>query len=336
MAIRVLVTGASGFVGRVLINTLIENQKCLVRAAVRGSCAKKHDSSLDVVTIDDLDEYTDWEEALAGCDVVIHMAARVHVMKEQANDALNQYRLVNVAGTLNLAEQAARLGVKRFIFLSSIKVNGEKSLPNTPFKPDAQLKPEGPYAISKYEAEQGLIALAERTGMDTVIIRPPLVYGPYVKGNFQRMMNWLKKGYPLPLGAVNNKRSFVSVFNLVDLIFTCIDHPKAANQVFLISDGEDVSTTELLKKISTVLGVPLRTLPIPMWLLNSVAILIGRKKMLQSLCGNLQVDMSKTQALLGWNPLVEMQDALLEIAHSPQKNSHSVVSTKSLQMVDGS
>ena len=325
MVKRVLVTGGSGFVGKALIHALLKQQKCFVRSVVREGTIKTGHSSLEVVTMNSLIEHADWREALAGCDMVVHMAARVHVMREQVKDAWTLYRQVNVEGTLNLAKQAAELGVKRFIFISSIKVNGEESLPNEPFQPDAPLKPEGPYAISKYEAEQGLIALAKKTGMEIVIIRPPLVYGPEVRGNFQRIMTWLKKGYPLPLGAVHNQRSFVFVANLVDLIITSMDHPKAADQVFLISDGEDISTTELLKRLSDALESPLRMLPFPMWFLNSIAKLLGRQKVLRSLCGNLQVDMSKTQELLGWKPLVDMQQALLETANPYQDEQTPIV-----------
>jgi nucleoside-diphosphate-sugar epimerase len=215
---------------------------------------------------------------------------------------------------LNLARQAAEAGVRRFIFISSIKVNGEGTPLGAPYRADAQPQPADPYGISKMEAEQGLRALAGETGMEVVIIRPTLVYGPGVKANFLNMMRWLHKGVPLPFGAIHNRRSLVALDNLVDLIVTCIEHPAAANQTFLVSDGEDLSTTELLRRMATALGAPAHLLPVPSWLLEAGATMLGKKALSQRLCGSLQVDISKTRELLGWTPPLSVDAALRKTA----------------------
>ena len=251
---------------------------------------------------------------LSGIDAVVHAAARVHVMPGDGARSLEAFRKVNVAGTLNLARQAAQARVRRFVFLSSIKVNGEVSAPGMPFSADGVPSPQDAYGISKYEAEQGLLALAAETGMEVVIIRPVLVYGPGVKANFHSMMSWLHMGAPLPLGSVHNQRSLVALDNLVDLVVTCIDHPGAANQVFLASDGEDISTTDLLRKMGVELGKPARLLRVPVWALEFGARLIGKQGLAQRLCGSLQVDISKTRKVLGWTPLVSMEEGLRKTA----------------------
>ena len=251
---------------------------------------------------------------MAGVQIVIHAAARVHVMSESSADPLAEFRKVNVDGTLNLARQAVAAGVRRFIFVSSIKVNGEGTEPGKPYKADDAPAPVDPYGISKLEAEHGLLALAAETGMEVVIIRPVLVYGPGVKANFRSMMNWLNKGIPLPLGSIRNKRSLVALDNLVDLIVTCIEHPAAANQVFLVSDGEDLSTTELLRRMGAALGKPARLLPLPGAWLNGAACLLGKGAIAQRLCGSLQVDIEKTRRLLGWTPPVTVDEALRKTA----------------------
>jgi nucleoside-diphosphate-sugar epimerase len=261
-----------------------------------------------------LEPDTDWQNALKGVDVVIHSAARVHVMEDKASDPLAAFRKVNVEGTLNLARQAAELGVRRFISISSIKVNGEGTSLGMPYLADAQPAPADPYGISKMEAEQGLRELAAESGMEVVIIRPPLVYGPGVKANFLNMMRWLHKGVPLPFGAIHNRRSLVALDNLVDLIVTCIGHPAAANQTFLVSDGEDLSTTELLRGMGTALGKPARLLPVPSWLLETGAAMLGKQALSQRLCGSLQVDISKTRELLNWTPPVSVDEALRKTA----------------------
>jgi len=231
-------------------------------------------------------------------------------MKDEVSDPLAEYRRVNVDGTLNLARQAATAGVKRFIFISSIKVNGEQTPLGQPFTAEDTPAPEDAYGISKWEAEQGLLQLATETGMGVVIIRPPLVYGPGVKGNFANMIKLVAKGLPLPLGAIHNLRSLVSVDNLVDLIITCIDHPAATNQVFLAGDGQDLSTTELLRGVARAMGESSRLIPVPSSLLMLGATLSGKKAMAQRLLGSLQVDISKARHLLGWEPLISVEEGL--------------------------
>lgn len=235
-------------------------------------------------------------------------------MDEKANDPLTAFRMVNVEGTLNLARHAAAAGVKRFVFISSVKVNGEGTSVGHPYTADDVPAPADPYGISKYEAEQELLALTTVTGMEVVIIRPVLVYGPGVKANMLSMMRWLHREIPLPLGAIDNRRSLVSIDNLVDLIVTCLDHPAAANQIFLASDGEDVSTTDLLRRMSACLGHPARLLPVPAGLLHCMAVLFGKSAVSQRLLGSLQVDIEKNRRLLGWSPPVTLNQALLSTA----------------------
>ncbi|MBM6446964.1 SDR family oxidoreductase [Pseudomonas sp. MIL9] len=304
-----LVTGGSGFLGRALIERLARYPDCSVVAPLR-------DQSITLATgvrslpMSDLNGTNDWQTALTGIDVVVHTAARVHVMNDLAHDPLAAFRQVNVEATLNLARQAAACGVKRFIFISSIKVNGEGTDLGAPYHADDLPAPIDPYGISKLEAEQGLSALAAATGMEVVIIRPVLVYGPGVKANFLSMMRWLYRGVPLPFGAVQNQRSLVALDNLVDLIVTCSDHPAAANQVFLASDGEDVSTTELLRKLAASLGKPARLLPVPAGLMSGVATMLGQRALADRILGSLQVDISKNRQLLGWTPPVTLEQAL--------------------------
>jgi nucleoside-diphosphate-sugar epimerase len=236
-------------------------------------------------------------------------------MDEDSSEPLEEFREVNTYGTLNLAQQAADAGVKRFIFISTIKVNGESTELDYPFKPDNKFIPTDPYGLSKYEAEIGLHKIAKETGMEIVIIRSPLVYGPGVKANFASMMKWVNKGLPLPLGGIKrNKRSLVSVENLVDLIITCIDHPNAANETFLVSDDEDVSTGGLLKNMAVALNVPSRLLPISASWFYFIAKLIRKPAISQRLCGSLQVDISKTQELLNWKPPYSSSECMKKTA----------------------
>ncbi|MFI8608334.1 UDP-glucose 4-epimerase family protein [Pseudomonas sp. NPDC077649] len=309
---KVLLTGGTGFVGRTVLDRLCRDGLNVV--ACSRAETMNVPSGVMHLSVRGLDSNTDWKPALDGIEVVIHSAARVHVMHDTSSDPLAEFRKVNVEGTLNLARQAAVSGVLRFIFISSIKVNGEGTALGKPYTADDTPMPVDPYGISKLEAEQGLQALSQETGMEVVIIRPVLVYGPGVKANFRSMMNWLKKGVPLPLGAIHNKRSMVALDNLVDLIVTCIDHPKAANQVFLVSDGEDLSTTELLRRTGQSLGRPARLLPIPTFMLATAARLLGKPGIAQRLCGSLQVDIGKTRALLGWQPPVTVDEALAKTA----------------------
>lgn len=248
---------------------------------------------------------------LGGHEVVIHTAARVHIMDDPATDPLAAFREANIAGTVTLARQAAESGVRRFLFISSVKANGEMTLPGRPFRAEDPLAPCDSYGISKAEAEAELMTLTAQTGMEVVIIRPPLVYGPGVKANFLTMMRWLRLRLPLPFGALrDNRRSLIALDNLVDLIVTCIRHPAAANQIFLASDGEDLSTAELLRRLAAAMGVPARLFPVPPWVITAGASVLGKKNMAQRLCGNLQVDISKTRQLLGWQPVVGIDEGL--------------------------
>ncbi len=258
---------------------------------------------------------TDWRLAVSGIDWVVHLAARVHVMNDQGSDSLSEFRHVNVEGTANLARQAADAGVKRFIYLSSIKVNGEFTVPDRTFSASDAPAPSGPYGISKHEAENELRQIASKTGMEVVIIRPPLVYGPGVKANFESMMRWLARGIPLPLaGVTENRRSLVALDNLVDLIVTCLHHPAAANQTFLVSDGEDLSTAQLLKRMGAAMGQPARLFCLPPVVLKLGAALLNKPGIYQRLCGSLQLDIAKTRQLLGWTPPVSVDEGLRRAA----------------------
>jgi nucleoside-diphosphate-sugar epimerase len=309
---KILITGANGFVGRVLCAEAAM-RKFSVRAATRRN--PDFTECIEKITICGVDGSTNWRNALDSCDVVVHLAARVHVMKEVVADPSFEFRQVNVDGTLNLARQAVQAGVRRFILISSIKVNGEFTDLGHPFIADQIPAPSDPYGVSKYEAEIGLMALSEETGMELVIIRSPLVYGPGVKANFLSMMNWLQRGIPLPLGGVTkNHRSFVYLDNLVDLIITCIDHPAAANQTFLVSDDEDLSTAELLERMALALGKRSKLISVPAGLITLGAKLVGRDDIAQRLCGSLQVDIKKTKDLLGWSPPVSVNEGLRQTA----------------------
>jgi len=304
---RILVTGASGFVGGHLITSLAAQPSAAVRGVVR---TKLEGDDSARIAVGEISGDTDWSEALEGQHAIVHTAARTHILDDKAADPLAEFRNVNVAGTLNLARQAAAAGVERFVFISSIKVNGELTTSGQCFTADDIPAPEDPYGISKREAEEGLQQIAAETGLEVVIIRPPLVYGPGVKGNFASMIKLIAKGLPLPFGAIRNKRSLVSVENLVDLIIKCTDHPAAANQVFLVSDGEDLSTSELLRRVGNAMGQPARLMPVPAKLLQCVASFLGKNAMAQRLLGSLQVDISKTREVLGWKPTVSVDEGL--------------------------
>ncbi|MCG7587626.1 SDR family oxidoreductase [Photobacterium sp. OFAV2-7] len=301
---NVLITGSNGFVGRHLSKCLINSSYDVVDAGRTQPKTKNNFLLLD------LDSNFDITSELASIDVVVHCAARVHVMDDNAKDPLVEYRRINKDATLTLAQQAAKAGVKRFVFLSTIKVNGEYTNEGNPFTPQVSSPPLDPYGLSKYEAEQGLIVIAKETGMEVVIIRPPLVYGPGVKANFAAMMNLVSKGLPLPMGSINNSRSLVYIGNLTDLIVTCLSHPKAANQVFLVSDDQDVSTSDLLRLMAKAMNKPCRLLPIPEKWLRSLTTLIGKPGIGERLCGSLQVDISQTKTCLGWQPPYTLGDAL--------------------------
>lgn len=302
----VLVTGANGFVGRALCQSLSSRSRD-VRSAVRRAGSEVIGGQ-PLLVVGEIDANTTWSPALSDVDVVVHLASRVHLMQETSSDSLSAYRRVNTEGTLNLARQAAAEGVRRFVFVSTVKVNGEGG-GEIYSETDAPC-PADPYAISKWEAEQGLRDVAATTGMEVVIVRPPLVYGPEVKANFMKMMQWLSKGVPLPFGTIHNKRSLVALDNLIDLLITCIDHPAAVNQTFLVSDGEDLSTPELLVRMAAALGKPACLIPFPERMLKAGAVLLGKRDLSQRLFGSLQVDISKAKNLLGWSPPVSVNEGL--------------------------
>jgi nucleoside-diphosphate-sugar epimerase len=308
---KVLITGANGFIGMPLCSTLAKHH-ATVRMAGRNAASIA--SSLSSVVVGDIDGATNWAEALHDIDVVIHLAGRVHIMRDTACDPLTEFRKVNVDGTLNLAQQALLTGVKRFIFISSIKVNGEETPWGRPFHADDMPAPVDAYGISKREAEDGLRKLCSNSSMDFVIIRPPLVYGPRVKGNFLQLIRWLDKGIPLPLASIQNKRSLIALDNLIDLIITCINHPLAANQTFLASDGEDISTPELLKRTAAAIGKKACLWGVPVELLHFAAQCFGKTAAIHRLCGSLQLDIRKTRERLGWQPPVGVDQALLSTA----------------------
>lgn len=310
MSLKVLVTGANGFVGEALILRLLQYGNYRPIAAVRGQTRLL--GLCPIQPFDLLDE--DPTLVLEGIQVIVHAAARVHIMSEQAEDPLTDFRRINVEGTLRLARRAVLSGVKRFIFLSSIKVNGESTHPGKPFNADDKPCPVDPYSVSKLEAELALMQLGRDSGMEVVIIRPSLVYGPGVKANFRSMMDWIDKGVPLPFGGIRNQRSLVSISNLVSLIVTCLDHPAAANQVFLASDGVDLSTTQLLRLLSKALGRSAYLISIPAPLLTIAASLLGRRAVAQRLCGSLTVDIKKNREILGWFPSVDMDKVMLQTA----------------------
>ncbi|WP_445005922.1 UDP-glucose 4-epimerase family protein [Halomonas mongoliensis] len=311
---KAMITGATGFVGQGVLERLNQQAKWVPYLALRRPPSAEAIQAHSYTLVGDITPETDWHDALIDCQAVVHCAARVHVMDDPEVDPLAAFREANVAGTLNLARQAAESGIKRFVFISSIKVNGEQTSADRPFQADDTPAPSDPYGISKHEAEQGLLALAEETGMEVVIIRSPLVYGPGVKANFASLMRWLQKGVPLPLGAIHNQRSLVARGNLVDLIVTCLDHPDAANQIFLAGDGEDLSTTQLLRRMGQALGKPARLVPVPAGLLEAGAAVLGKRDVAQRLCGSLCVDIGKAQRLIGWQPPISIETALQETA----------------------
>jgi nucleoside-diphosphate-sugar epimerase len=306
---RVLVTGANGFIGKAVCADL-PARGYRVLGAVRRISDVAQPAGTQHLTMGEIDEHTDWTIALAGVDSVVHLAARVHFMHETAADPLTEFRRVNVALSLNLARQAVIAGVRRFVFVSSVKVNGENTPFGQPFTAEDMPQPLDPYGISKAEAEQALMQLAERTGMEVVILRPVLVYGPGVKANFQVMMRWLGRGAGLLLGALNNRRSLVALDNLVDCIATCIHHPAAANQIFLVSDGEDLTVADLLRRTSNAFNQRAILIPVPKFVLKVAGRILGREDIVQRLCDTLQVDISKTRRMLDWEPPVSIDASL--------------------------
>ncbi|MFK0312808.1 UDP-glucose 4-epimerase family protein [Pseudomonas sp. NPDC090233] len=316
---RVLLTGGSGFVGKAVLERMAEMNDVELIAALRRSPAAVS-AGVGVHLFDDLGSEAAWPHQSGPIDVVVHCASRVHVMNEVAADPLAEFRKVNVLATLAFARRAAMAGVRRFVFISSIKVNGEGTELGQPYRADDTPAPQDPYGVSKHEAEEQLRLLGAETGMEISIIRPVLVYGPGVKANFHNMMRWLDKQVPLPFGAIDNRRSLVALDNLVDLIVTCCRHPAAADQTFLVSDGHDVSTSELLRQMARALGKPARLLPVPSSLLVMGANMLGRRALSQRLCGSLQVDITATRERLGWVPPVSFEQALRKTAEHYLEN----------------
>ncbi len=313
VVLKVLLTGATGFVGRGVLEAFAAIPELHLAVAVRSRLSGEF-PGVEVHSIDGLSATQDWTSALAGVDVVVHAAARVHVMRETAGDPLAEFRAVNVEGTLNLARQAAAAGVRRFIFISSIKVNGESTPPGRPFRAEDVPAPADPYGQSKLEAERALSRLAEERAMEWVVIRPPLIYGPGVGANFASLMRAVQRQLPLPFARVRNQRSLVARDNLVDLLRVCLEHERAANQIFLVSDDHDLSSAELCRHLAMALGVRPRLLPVPVALLQGLAALFGRGAQAQRVLGSLQVDIGKTRELLGWRPPVSVDQALAATA----------------------
>lgn len=306
---NLVVTGATGFLGRPLVRHL-KTMQHNVHIVSRGKSRKTSD---DVIWVDGINSITDWVDSLVGSDVIIHCAARVHVMNETVNDPLEAFREVNVRGTIRLAEAAAQSGVKRFVFVSSIKVNGESTSGRAPYTAQDKPLPEDPYGISKAEAEEQLLKIGAETGMEIVIIRPPLVYGPGGKGNFSALCKLVSKGLPLPFGMIDsNKRSMVYVGNLVSLISECITNPKAADMVFLVSDNDDLSLADFIKRLSAAFEKRTLLLPVPEFLFSFIGKLIGKTAVVDRLVGSLHVDMTDTCNTLNWTPPYTVEDGFNE------------------------
>lgn len=304
----ILLTGASGFVGNILSKHLDDLNIPFIAVIRTDASSASYKNSF---CVEKMCESTDWKQALLSVDTVIHLAARVHVMNEISIDPLADFRRLNVALTKNLAQQAAKAGVKRFIFLSSIKVNGESTLQEHKFTADDIPNPEDAYAVSKLEAEQSLFKIAYDTGMEVVIIRSPLVYGPGVKANFQSLMNAVRQGIPLPLASVTvNLRSLIAVDNLVDFIIKCITHPNAGNQIFLASDDEDLSTADLLHRMYKAIGTPDKLFHLPLWCLKLFLMAVRKESVYTRLCGSLQLDINKSKQLIGWKPPLSVDEGL--------------------------
>lgn len=309
----VLVTGANGFIGRELCTSLGEHG-CALRAAVREkSSANNLSKAFDVASVGVIGPHTDWAAALRDVETVVHLAARVHVLKEKAENPLAEFRRVNVAGTERLARMAVSAGVRRLVYMSSIKVNGERTS-EAPFADTDAPGPQDAYGRSKLEAEQALFKIAEETGLEVVIVRPPLVYGPGVSGNFLRLMNLIDRGMPLPLGSICNSRSLVYLGNLVDALIICAIHPLAAHKIFLVSDGEDVSTPELIRRLAQAMGRHPRLVPFPPVLLRFASLLTGKLAEVERLLGSLRVDSSSIRRELEWIPTFSMEQGLRETA----------------------
>lgn len=308
-----VVTGANGFLGRALLARLAadfgRSGHALCVGAVRHLPAEPS-HGVTFSRVDDLAEESALAGLVEGADAIVHLAARVHVMRDRDSDPLSEFRRINLDATASLARAAARAGVRRFVYLSSIKVLGETTEPGQRLSADDAPSPKDPYAISKREAEDALRIVASKSRMEVVIIRPPLIYGPGVRANFLAMLQWLDKGAPLPFGAINNRRSLAGIDNVVDLIVTCLEHPLAADQAFNVTDDEDVSTSHLLRRLAVALGRRARLLPVPERLLRQLFFLAGRRDLALRVLSSLEVDVSKAKCMLGWLPRVSLDSGL--------------------------
>lgn len=317
---RILVTGASGFVGQALCAELLR-RGCPMRAAVRHQMGAKT-TPMPVSVVGDINADTDWTAALEGASTVIHLAARVHVMSDTVADPLAEFRQINVAGTERLARSAAAGGVKRLVYVSTIKVNGEETRDGRKFSAADPAAPQGDYGVSKWEAEQALHRVAAETGLEVVILRPPLLYGPGVKGNFAQMLGAIARHLPLPFASIHNRRSLIYVGNLVDALIACATHPAAAGQTFLLCDGEDVSTPDMLRKLAACMGVPPLLFPCPPALLQLLGKLAGKPEQLKRLLGSLQIDDDKIRSDLNWAPPYSLLQGLQATAEW-RRNQHT-------------
>lgn len=309
---KILVTGATGFAGSVVVERLLHDQRFAVVAATRSDRSNTAPGIRRVI-VGNIDAETAWQPALAGVQAVVHLAARVHVMHDGAADPLTEFRRINVAGTLNLARQAAAAGVRRFLFISSIKVNGEGGPAGVRYSAEDRPTPVDAYGISKLEAENGLRELAAGKEMEIVTIRPPLMYGPNVRGNLLSLLSWVERGLPLPFANVHNRRSLLNVRNFADVAVRCIDHPAAAGETFLVSDGEDVSTGELIKHLAGAIGRKPRLFPVPLSLSRAMLKVVGRDDLYQRLFGSLQINTDSARRLLGWTPPMTVAEAMEEM-----------------------
>lgn len=312
---KISITGITGFVGRALLSELDRRQYETVGVARSiSSVEQENRQKSNTKFVGEINSKTDWSDVLDGTDCVIHCAARAHVMNERESDSLAAYCSVNVYGTERLAEAAAAAGVRRFIYLSSIKVNGEETSMHDGFSAYDNPAPQDPYGLSKWEAELALRKIADRTGLEVVIVRPPLVYGPGVKGNLLRLLGLIHRGVPLPVASIQNSRSMIGLDNLVDLLIHCIHHPEAPGSTFLVSDEQDLSTPDLCRKMSEYLGRPNRLMPIPVSLLRAAGRILSKQGEVERLTGSLRVDGSVARDILNWKPPVTLDDGLQKMS----------------------